>query len=194
MSAYSPKSGHWSAPSGAASLILEYAGSRETSNKIIQKGLASARRQSGTVSSSERWLRYGRDWQSARFDDSAFLVSKTGQTQHIPFTSLRARTLRNGWLFSSIRIELENANPILLKGIGRSNIAFGQLASRIDEAATNHLKRNTKKLLAITTADCGGLAFAMPTHDRLRSDDRYGVKDARKSAIEPNEQSAISPG
>jgi hypothetical protein len=37
-------------------------------------------------------------------------------------------------------------------------------------------------------------AFAMPTHDRLRSDDRYGVKNARKTAIEPNEQSAISPG
>ena len=35
------------------------AGSRETSNKIIQKGLASARRQSGTVSSSECWLRFG---------------------------------------------------------------------------------------------------------------------------------------
>jgi Protein of unknown function (DUF3489) len=34
-------------------------GSRETSNKIIQKGLASARRQSGTVSSSECWLRFG---------------------------------------------------------------------------------------------------------------------------------------
>jgi hypothetical protein len=34
------------------------AGSRETSNKIIQKGLASARRQSGTVSSSECWLRF----------------------------------------------------------------------------------------------------------------------------------------
>jgi hypothetical protein len=37
-------------------------------------------------------------------------------------------------------------------------------------------------------------AFAMPPHDRLRSDDRYGVKHARKAVIEPNEQSAISPG
>src|SRR5450631_1473280 len=36
-------------------------------------------------------------------------------------------------------------------------------------------------------------AFAMPTHDRLRSDDRYGVKDTRKTAIDPNEQGAISP-
>jgi hypothetical protein len=36
-------------------------------------------------------------------------------------------------------------------------------------------------------------AFAMPTHDRLRSDDRYGVKDTRKTAIDSNEQSAISP-
>jgi hypothetical protein len=30
-----------------------------TSNKITQKGLASSRRQSGTVSSSGRWLRFG---------------------------------------------------------------------------------------------------------------------------------------
>ena len=34
-------------------------GSPSTSNKIIQKGLASSRRQSGTVSSSGRWLRFG---------------------------------------------------------------------------------------------------------------------------------------
>ncbi len=37
-------------------------------------------------------------------------------------------------------------------------------------------------------------APAMPTHDRLRPYDRYGVKDPRKATIEPNEQSAISPG
>ena len=37
-------------------------------------------------------------------------------------------------------------------------------------------------------------AFAMPTHDRLRSDNRYGIKDARKAAVEPNEQRAIDPG
>jgi hypothetical protein len=34
-------------------------GSRETSNKITQKGLAFSRTQSGTVSSSEAWLRFG---------------------------------------------------------------------------------------------------------------------------------------
>jgi hypothetical protein len=44
---------------GAASLILGCAGSPETSNKIIQKGLAFSRTQSGTVSSSGRWLRFG---------------------------------------------------------------------------------------------------------------------------------------
>src|ERR1035441_8721977 len=37
-------------------------------------------------------------------------------------------------------------------------------------------------------------AFAMPIHDRLRSDNRYGIKDARKAAVEPNEQRAIDPG
>ena len=37
-------------------------------------------------------------------------------------------------------------------------------------------------------------AFAMPTHNRLRPYDRYGVEDARKAAIKPNEQCAISPG
>ena len=44
---------------GAASLILGCSGSPSTSNKIIQKGLAFSRRQSGTVSSSGRWLRFG---------------------------------------------------------------------------------------------------------------------------------------
>jgi hypothetical protein len=38
-----------------ASLIFGCAGSPQTSKKIIQKGLASSRRQSGTVSSSWRW-------------------------------------------------------------------------------------------------------------------------------------------
>ena len=37
-------------------------------------------------------------------------------------------------------------------------------------------------------------ALAMPTHDCLGSDDRQGVKDARKATIKPNEQGAISPG
>src|ERR1019366_2900799 len=37
-------------------------------------------------------------------------------------------------------------------------------------------------------------AFAMPTHDRFGLLNRYGVKDARKAAIEPYKQSAIDPG
>jgi hypothetical protein len=44
---------------GAASLILGCSGSLSTSNKIIQKKLAFSRRQSGTVSSSGRRLRFG---------------------------------------------------------------------------------------------------------------------------------------
>jgi hypothetical protein len=44
---------------GPASLILGCSGSPSTSNKIIQKGLAFSRRQSGTVSSSGRCLRFG---------------------------------------------------------------------------------------------------------------------------------------
>jgi len=36
-------------------------------------------------------------------------------------------------------------------------------------------------------------ALAMPAYDRLGSDDGYGVRDARKATIEPNEQSAIDP-
>ena len=43
----------------AASLVLGCSGSPATSNKIIQKGLAFSRRQSGTVPSSGRWLRFG---------------------------------------------------------------------------------------------------------------------------------------
>jgi hypothetical protein len=33
----------------------------------------------------------------------------------------------------------------------------------------------------------------VPAYDRLGSDDGYGVKNARKATIEPNEQSAIGP-
>ena len=44
---------------GAASLILGRSGTRSTSNKITQKGLAFSFNQSGTVSSSGRGLRFG---------------------------------------------------------------------------------------------------------------------------------------
>ena len=44
---------------GAASLILGRSGTRPTSNKITQKGLAFSCKQSGTVPSSGRWLRFG---------------------------------------------------------------------------------------------------------------------------------------
>jgi hypothetical protein len=99
-------------------------------------------------------------WQNAGFDDCSFLVSKVGQTQRIPFTSLRARTLWNGWFFDSIRIEVEKSTPILLKGIGRSKarIAFEKLASKIDEAASEHLKRNTEQILAVTHKIANALA------------------------------------
>jgi hypothetical protein len=33
----------------------------------------------------------------------------------------------------------------------------------------------------------------MPTHNRLGPDDGYGVKNARETAIEPNEQSTVYP-
>jgi hypothetical protein len=33
----------------------------------------------------------------------------------------------------------------------------------------------------------------MPTHNRLGPDDGYGVKDARKAPIEPNEQNTVGP-
>jgi hypothetical protein len=33
----------------------------------------------------------------------------------------------------------------------------------------------------------------MPTHDSLRPDDGYGVKDARATTIKPNEQGSVSP-
>jgi hypothetical protein len=44
---------------GAASLILGSPGSSPTSNKITQKGLAFSFNQSGTLSGSGRWLRFG---------------------------------------------------------------------------------------------------------------------------------------
>ena len=33
----------------------------------------------------------------------------------------------------------------------------------------------------------------MPTDNRLRPDDGYGVKNAREAAIEPNEQGTVNP-
>src|SRR5664280_487329 len=53
--------------------------------------------------------------------------------------------------------------------------------------------RSTTERAGFPSPKCSE-AFAMPTHDRLRSDNRYGVKDARIATIEPYEQSAIDPG
>ena len=53
--------------------------------------------------------------------------------------------------------------------------------------------RSTTERAGFPSQKCSE-AFAMPTHDRLRSDNRYGVKDARMATIEPYEQSAIDPG
>jgi hypothetical protein len=33
----------------------------------------------------------------------------------------------------------------------------------------------------------------VPAHDRLGPDDGYGIQDARKAAIKPNEQNPIGP-
>jgi hypothetical protein len=33
----------------------------------------------------------------------------------------------------------------------------------------------------------------MPTHDGLRPDDGYGIKDARAATVEPNEQGTVGP-
>jgi hypothetical protein len=38
-----------------------------------------------------------------------------------------------------------------------------------------------------------GKTRSMPTHDRLRSDNCYGIKNARPATIEPDEQSAVDP-
>ena len=38
-----------------------------------------------------------------------------------------------------------------------------------------------------------GKALSVPTHNRLRPDDGYSVKDARAATVEPNEQSTIDP-
>src|ERR1700719_4010933 len=38
-----------------------------------------------------------------------------------------------------------------------------------------------------------GEPHSVPAHDRLGPDDGYGVQDARKAAIKPNEQSPIGP-
>jgi hypothetical protein len=37
------------------------------------------------------------------------------------------------------------------------------------------------------------VSHAMPTDNRLRPDDGYGVKNAREAAIEPNEQGTVNP-
>jgi len=33
----------------------------------------------------------------------------------------------------------------------------------------------------------------MPTHNRLGSDDGYGIENARKAPIQPNEEGAVCP-
>ena len=75
---------------GAASLVLGCSG---TSNKIIQKGLASSHRQSGTVSSSGRWLRFG--ILPCRLDSrggaSVVAAMVAAQPKEIPMTKAKSK-------------------------------------------------------------------------------------------------------
>ena len=105
-------------------------------------------------------LGIGRGWLRAGFDDSAFFISTTGRIQRVPFTSLRGRYLQVHWLFGSIRIEVANSAPISLGGMWRSKTrsAFANLSRAIDEAATDHLEKNTEQFLATTTQIAEALA------------------------------------
>jgi hypothetical protein len=38
-----------------------------------------------------------------------------------------------------------------------------------------------------------GKSQSVPTHNRLGSDDNYGVKNARKASVEPDEQGTVGP-
>jgi hypothetical protein len=74
-------------------LIIGCSGSPSTSNKIIQKGLAFSRRQSGTVSSSGRCLRFGILPRRLHSRGGASVVAAMGaaQPREIPMTKAKSK-------------------------------------------------------------------------------------------------------
>jgi hypothetical protein len=73
--------------------------------------------------------------------------------------------------------------------IRRYHSETGQSAVLEETGETAHLFANPWP----TTLRTGRASHAMPTHNRLGPDDGYGVKNARKAPIEPNEQRTVGP-
>jgi hypothetical protein len=73
--------------------VLGCSGSPSTSNKIIQKGLASSPGQSGTVPSSGRWLRFGILPRRLLRRDGASVVAAmaAAQPKEIPMTNAKSK-------------------------------------------------------------------------------------------------------
>jgi hypothetical protein len=92
------------------------------------------------------------------------------------------------------------------RGLGDIDAQFEQLAMDLGGAPERVLKTHSSDQIAHLFADprsapertglpspVGGEAHSMPTHHSLGPDDGYGVKNARTTTIEPNEQGSVSP-
>ena len=92
------------------------------------------------------------------------------------------------------------------RGLGDINAQFEQLAMDPGRSPQRVLKAHSSNEVAHLLADprsaprgaglpspVSGKTHSMPAHDGLRSDNGYGVKNARTATIEPNEQGTAGP-
>jgi hypothetical protein len=92
------------------------------------------------------------------------------------------------------------------RGLGDLDAELEQLAMDLGSAPQRVLKAHSSDEIAHLFADLrsapgrtglpspvSGKTHSMPTHDGLRPDDGYGIKDARAATVEPNEQGTVGP-
>jgi hypothetical protein len=93
------------------------------------------------------------------------------------------------------------------RGLGDIDAQLEQLAMDLGGAPQRGLKTHSSAQVAHFFGDrrtpsrrtgfpspVSGKTSSMPAYHGLRPDDGYGIKEARASAIKPNEQSAVDPG
>jgi hypothetical protein len=92
------------------------------------------------------------------------------------------------------------------RGLGNGDADLEQLTMDLGCAPERILKTHSADKVAHLFSDprsatertrlpppVSGKARSVPTHNRLGPDEGYGIKDARKATIEPNEQGAVGP-
>jgi len=97
-------------------------------------------------------------------------------------------------------------HPIRNRGLGNVDTDLEQLTMDLGSAPERILKTHSPDKVAHLFSDprsttertrlpspVSGEAHSVPTHNSFGPDDDYGIKNARKATIEPNEQGAVGP-